>query len=376
MILRQPTYPDILCFSHLRWPFVFQRPQHLMGRFARDHRVFYIEEPVVQESYTRMECTPQEEDVIQVVVYIARDVDPSEYSQIMKVNLDELVRSENIKNYIAWYYTPEYLRYSQHLKAACTVYDCMDELSAFRGAPPELRQLEADLLKRADVVFTGGHSLYEAKHHLHSNIHPFPSSVDFSHFSQARQNLPEPADQVNIPHPRMGFFGVVDERMDLDLLASVADADPSWQVVVVGPVVKIDPEILPARPNIHYLGMKSYKELPYYLSGWDLALMPFAQNEATRFISPTKTPEYLAGGKPVVSTPIRDVVRPYGEQKLVFIGATHKEFTAAIEKALAMNGGRKAWLNKVDKILSSTSWDRTWQSMTNLIQEVLEYQAA
>ena len=192
---------------------------------------------------------------------------------------------------IRWYYTPMMLPFSQHLEAICTVYDCMDELANFKFAAPELTVLERELMGMADVVFTGGYSLWEAKRGRHPNIHPFPSSVDRPHFAQARTSRrEEPEDQAADPWPRLGFYGVVDERMDLDLLVRLADARPEWSLVIVGPVVKIDPADLPKRPNLHYLGGKTYDQLPAYLGGWDVALMPFAINESTRFISPTKTP--------------------------------------------------------------------------------------
>jgi UDP-galactopyranose mutase len=251
------------------------------------------------------------------------------------------------------------------------VYDCMDELSLFRGAPAELVEREARLLAGADLVFTGGQSLYEAKRERHGSVHAFPSSIDAQHFGRARAALPEPADQASIPRPRLGYFGVIDERIDLDLLAGVADARPDWQIVMLGPVVKIDPATLPRRANLHYLGMKDYGELPVYLAGWDAALMPFARNESTRFISPTKTPEYLAGGRPVVSTPIRDVVRPYGELGLVEIAEDPISFVAAVERALALgaeaSSGREAWLRKVDELLVRGSWNRTWREMSELL---------
>ena len=205
------------------------------------------------------------------------------------------------------------LAFSDHLAPGLIVYDCMDELSAFRGAPPELVEREVELMCRANLVFTGGYSLYEAKRQRHDNAHPFPSSVDVEHFAAARRPQHDPDDQAEIPHPRLGFYGVIDERLDIALIEQVARMRPDWQIVLVGPVVKIDPAELPQRDNIHYLGGKTYDELPQYLSGWDVAIMPFALNESTRFISPTKTPEYLAGGCPVVSTPITDVVRTYGD---------------------------------------------------------------
>jgi UDP-galactopyranose mutase len=217
-------------------------------------------------------------------------------------------------------------------------------------------------------VFTGGHSLYEAKRTQHQNVHVFPSSVDASHFGTARYELGDPEDQAALPRPRLGFFGVIDERMDLELVARIADARPSYHIVMLGPIVKIDPATLPRRPNIHWLGQKEYRQLPQYLSGWDVAIMPFALNEATRYISPTKTLEYLAAGKPVVSTAIQDVVSPYGEQGAVRI-ADHDGFVAAIDAALIEPAAKGRHL--ADSIVSATSWDATWRGMTRLIKDAL-----
>jgi UDP-galactopyranose mutase len=250
----------------------------------------------------------------------------------------------------------------------------MDELSGFAGAPAELRALETELLRRADVVFTGGQSLYEAKRHTHANIHAFPSSVDVEHFAQARRIASDPEDQAPLPRPRLGFFGVIDERMDLELLAGVADARPSWQIVMLGPVVKIDPASLPRRSNIHYLGAKTYQQLPYYIAGWDVALLPFARNEATRYISPTKTPEYLAAGKPVVSTSIRDVIRPYAHKGLARIADTVDGFVDACEAALIEDA--TARLRDADVFLRQTSWDGTWARMRRLVDAILVDSAA
>jgi UDP-galactopyranose mutase len=222
----------------------------------------------------------------------------------------------------------------------------------------------------ADVVFTGGYSLWEAKRGRHANIHPFPSSVDQAHFAKARVSRQEPADQAALPWPRLGFYGVIDERMDLDLLAALADARPNWSVVLVGPVVKVDPADLPKRANLHYLGGKAYEELPHYLGGWDVALMPFAINDSTRFISPTKTPEYLAAGLPVVSTSIRDVIFPYGNAGIVHIADTPEEFIVATEKALAEDPAQR--VKRVDALLSQTSWSRTWGRMAELLEDAIQ----
>jgi len=248
----------------------------------------------------------------------------------------------------------------------------MDELSKFKFAPTHLLDLEQELIDRADIVFTGGSSLYEAKKHRHHSVHCFPSSVDRAHFCKARSRQFEPGDQEDLPRPRLGFYGVIDERFDTALLDEVAMIRPDWSFVMVGPVVKISEDELPKRHNIHYLGAKTYAELPAYLSGWDVALMPFAMNESTQFISPTKTPEYLAGGKPVVSTPIKDVVRHYGQLEGVKIASTQEEFVAACEAALELSHNPESgWLAEADLLLSATSWDTTQARMAGLLGQLL-----
>jgi UDP-galactopyranose mutase len=261
------------------------------------------------------------------------------------------------------------MNYGAHLQPLVTIFDCMDELSAFKFAPPELIENEKRLLEKADLVFTGGQSLYEAKKEKHKRVFAFPSSIDAAHFKQARNIEAEPEDQKSIARPRLGYCGVIDERLDIGLLGEAAKMRPDWKFIMIGPVVKIREEDLPRHENIHYLGGKNYQELPAYLSGWDVALMPFALNESTKYISPTKTPEYLAAGKPVVSTPIRDVIRPYGELGLVHIAETAEEFIAACEKALQEDSGKR--IEQADEFLSQISWDKTWSAMAGLIDEAI-----
>ena len=267
---------------------------------------------------------------------------------------------------VLWFYTPMMLGFADRVRAETIVYDCMDELSAFAFADPLLVEREAELIRRADVMFTGGYSLYEAKRARHDAIHPFPSAVDVPHFAAARGTVTEPADQAGIAGPKLGFYGVIDERVDLALIDALAVARPDWQIVMIGPVVKIDAATLPRRANIHWLGGRHYDELPAYLSGWSVALMPFAINEATRFISPTKTPEYLAAGRPVVSTPIVDVVRHYGAIDAVAVAADAAGFIAACEAAIAMPTGG-ARLREADNLLAAISWDRTFAAMKQAI---------
>lgn len=375
--ISEPGVPDLLCFSHLRWNFVFQRPNHLMSQCARTRRVFFIEEPLwVEDAGSDLVQQGGELEVrlvgSQLHVVTPRLLRGRETSRCQRELLEHLCEQYDIREPIHWFYTPMALEFARELPTRLTIYDCMDELSAFRGAPPALQLLERELFERADLVFTGGRSLFEAKSPRHSSVHLFPSSVDVNHYQMARRPLPDPADQAAIARPLLGYFGVIDERLDLQLIERIGRERPSWSIVLLGPIVKIDPRSLPRLPNIHYLGQKSYEELPAYLAGWQVALMPFALNEATRFISPTKTLEYLAGGKAVVSTAIRDVVSPYAERGLVQV-AEPDEFVAAIERVLS--GQALPRRTEVDAWLARSSWQQTWSEMAGLIERGLRSQA-
>jgi glycosyltransferase involved in cell wall biosynthesis len=365
---------ELICLSHLRWDFVYQRPQHLMSRCARQRRVFFFEEPLFEDVVSPELRTVERQGVTVAVPVLPRNPAADEHEPLVAELLREMIAEHSIRHYVLWFYTPMALGYSRDLSPLAVVYDCMDELSMFKGAPPELRHREAELFRRADHIFTGGESLYEGKRPHHASVHAFPSSIDKAHFATARNpRITEPEDQTAIPHPRLGFFGVLDERLDRDLLRDIASARPEWQFCIIGPVVKIDPAELPQAANIHYLGGKRYEELPRYLAGWDVALLLFARNDSTRFISPTKTPEYLAAAKPVVSTPITDVIRPYGELGLVSIADEPSSFVAACDEALRPRDPQ--WLAKVDAFLAGNSWDQTWSRMNALVEAVVARRA-
>lgn len=355
----------LLCFSHLSWNFVYQRPQHLLTRFSKHYQVFYFEEPKIGDS-DRYIVNVQ--DGTYIVELLVSNHDETTNERIQNL-IKELLEEYNIENYISWYYTPMALQFTSELHPEKIVYDSMDELSAFKFAPPQLLQLENELFRKADVVFTGGNSLYQAKKNRHHNIHAMPSSIDKLHFGQARAIQEEPADQKSISSPKLGFFGVVDERFDIELLREVSAKRPDWQFIIIGPVVKISPEDLPRASNIHYLGPKTYSELPQYISHWDIALILFALNESTEFISPTKTPEYLAAGKPVISTAIKDVINPYGNAGLVHIISDSESFISTAEKIFADNE-RDHWQRTVDHFLEDDSWDNTFNKMNALIDAV------
>lgn len=361
--------PTLLCLSHLRWGFVYQRPQHVMSRLAKDYDVLFLEEPIFEPQQTPLLQPHAVSDGLTVLVpMLPTGLDEQQVIAAQRQLLDTWLAAHNGGELLLWYWTPMSLAFTDHLQGQVVIYDCMDELSAFKFAPPAMLEMEQRLLSRADVVFTGGHSLWEAKREHHANAHAMPSSVDIAHFGQARTALTEPADQAAIGHPRLGFFGVIDERFDIQLVTDIAEQRPDWQIVLIGPVVKIDPELLPRLANIHYLGARQYEQLPAYLAGWDVALMPFAINESTRFISPTKTPEYLAGGCPVVSTPVRDVVNGYAHSGVVSIASNAADFISAIDAALALRKQSGVVTKRADRALDGMSWDKTCADMKELIE--------
>lgn len=369
----------LIVFSHLRWHFVFQRPQHVLSRLAPHHPVIYVEEPVETQGLPYLEVI----DVLPGVTLL-RPHTPvhvpgfhDEQLELLEPLLARYLAEHGIEEAVAWFYTPMALPLMQVFKPLAVVYDCMDELSAFQGAPRLMRQQEYALLRSADVVFTGGLSLYEAKRELHPHVHCLPSAVDVRHYapSSLRDDAPEAQAaatlQGRLPHPMLGFFGVIDERMNLELIAAIADAHPEWSIVLVGPVVKIDLTTLPRRANIHWLGMQPYALLPYLVKDWDLCMMPFALNEATQYISPTKTLEYLAAEKPVVSTSIRDVVALYGD--VVYVAKNPRHFILVCEGVLQQSQAERArYLSEAACCVTCFSWTDTAKAMGELVEAAMQ----
>ena len=367
--------PKIIVFCHLRWDFVFQRPQQLLTRLADHYQILMVEEPIHHDGANYLKKTVVAPNVTVCQPFTSSTAVGFHDDQIplLKPLLAELVSDG--EDPVVWLYTPMAVPLLQGLHPALVVYDCMDELAAFKNSPKQLLQRETALLGMADLVFTGGPSLYEAKRERHANAHCFPSSVDAAHFGKALDRSASHPAQGGASHPRLGFYGVIDERFDLGLLTALADARPDWQLVMVGPVVKIDPASLPQRSNIHYLGQRSYDDLPQFLAGWDVCLLPFALNESTRFISPTKVLEYMAAELPIVSTPITDVVVPYGH--VVAIADTHEKFIAACDAALAMTPEQNAaMIDTMRGIVANTSWQVTADRMRALIESTPRSTAA
>ncbi len=358
--------PTIVVFSHLRWDFVFQRPQHLLSRLAQHYPVLFVEEPEYDGGAPFMHRTHPAPNVTVCRAHTPIQAPGFHDEQLRLLQPMVAQLAPPGEDVIAWFYTPMALPLLQALQPKLVVYDCMDELASFRNPPKQLLQRESALLNIADLVFAGGPSLYEAKKHRHPNVHCFPSSVDVQHFRQALDRARSHPQQEHIPHPRLGFYGVLDERFDPELVDRVAAARPDWQIVLAGPVVKIEQERLPRRPNIHYLGQQPYEALPDLLAGWDVCLMPFAINEATKFISPTKVLEYMAAQLPIVGTPIADVANPYGH--VVAIAGDAAAFTAACDAALAQTPAQRAQMaGAMQAIVAATSWNNTAARMRELI---------
>ena len=354
-----PQYYDMIVFCHLRWQFVYQRPQHIISRLASNMKVLLIEEPIhndTKDSSGNLIVISKTLNVLQPYV---KDIES--ISDI----LAEYVKNNTIP--IGWFYSASFSPLLEKINFETVIYDCMDELSLFKGAPAHLINQEKYLMAHADIVFTGGKSLYESKKQLHSNVYCFPSSVDQEHFAQALNGIAIAPDISTIQNPIVGYYGVIDERIDLELLHQCAKKLPNVSFVMIGPLAKIEDADLPKENNIHYLGMRSYDELPGYLKAFDIAMMPFALNDATKYISPTKTLEYMAAGKPIISTKITDVVRDYSNS--VTLIENDDEFCNAITTLLEEKDHSKMKL-EYEKILEKTSWDATADQMELIIKKL------
>jgi UDP-galactopyranose mutase len=355
----------LVCHSHLRWDWVYQRPQHLLSRLARHWPVILEEEPVFDDRRAGLDVLPVGNGV--TILRPHRPVDRDYDLGRLVEDYVDLVRRD--RPLVRWFYSPIFTTYGDRLETGqVVVYDCMDELANFAGAPAGLVEAESRLLARADVVFTGGRSLHESKRHRHANVHCFPSCVESDHFARSLDpELPLPADLAGLPRPIFGYYGAVDERLDYDLIAGLAEAPGVGSVVLVGPMIKVDPATLPRHPRLHYLGQRSYAELPAYLKGFDVCLMPWALNDATRMISPTKTLEYMAGRKPIVSTAVHDVVRDHGD--LVFVARDRGHFVELALEATAAFDDHRADAEQLRA--AQHGWDATAEAMRRLIEKHL-----
>lgn len=379
------TQPIIVCLAHLSWEHVWQRPQHILSRLARHYPVLYINEPFLSDTIAEPELRLVAETgklTAWQPFFPIQEAGLGRWQQVYMELVEKLLAGRNLLYHngrlvsqqplIFWFYTPIPHYFLDRFPADLVVYDVMDQLANFRGAPPDMAQREAQLLAQADVVFTGGRSLYESRRHLHPNVHLFASGVEAGHFAQAFDPHTAVAPEIaHLPRPVLGYTGVIDERLDLALLETVAAERPDWSLVMVGPVAKIDPADLPQLPNIYYLGQQPYARLPALLKGFDVCLMPFAINEATRYISPTKTLEYMAARKPIVSTPVPDVVANWRD--VVAIATNPTTFIAAVEQQLREDPAERTHrLARAQQYVTRNGWDAIAAEMRALMEDALE----
>lgn len=334
----------------------------------------YFEEPVFDASAPRLALSHPAKGVLLAVPHLPPNSSRTAAEAALRRMVNRVVAELGDVRPVLWYCTPMAVGYTDHLKPSAIIYDCTEAPKPSRVAAtsaPEWSERERWLFERADVVFTDSHSLCQHTRRTtrHANIYPMLSSVDLGHFGRAREPLVEPPDQDEIPHPRVGFCGVIDERIDTTLLGELARARPDLQFVMVGPIIGIDPATLPQSPNLHWLGSKSQTQIPAYIAGWDVAMLPLVCNEATLFTSPSKTAQYLAAGKPVVATPIPNVVEPYGRDGLAWIGDNFGEFADALDEALSSD--RYARVIHADDYLADHSWQATWNEMWSHVERAM-----
>jgi UDP-galactopyranose mutase len=355
---------DLLVFSHLRWEMGFQRPQQLMSRFAKHRRVYYFEEPIFGKTQSPRIYLKETDEKVQIIVpHLPEGLSVAEQEVALKNILDELIMEEKLSDFTLWYYTPMALNFSRHLNPEIIIYDCLDECS--------LPEKESELMTKADVVFTSGQSLYEAKKSMHFNIHSFADSTDYPHFSLGRQSLVEPQDMLHIPHPRIGFFGIIDEQFDIELLVKLADLRPEFHFVMAASITKETQPKLPQRDNIHYLGQKEYHVRPLYLSHVDCAILPLKRNLLTPHLLVNSVMEFLAAGKGVVATTLKDIIHPYADAKLVYIADDPARIIDCLQVAMNESAYDPEWLERVDCFLEANCWDEIFFQMAGLEKEIV-----
>jgi glycosyltransferase involved in cell wall biosynthesis len=360
--------PPLLSHSHLRWDHLCQRSQQLMTRFAVNRRVIVFGAPVPDERGPGLSLRTGRGGVVLATPHLVPELlqDPAARNAALKRIVDRFILEHDLQDHVAWYDNPLGLAHTAHLAPRLTVYDCVEDPSHSKGDPVRRAALEAALLRRADLVITCGQTGYEAKALHHPRVHRLPSGVDVRHFRRARSPLPVPADQRIIPRPRIGYVGVIDDRVDFALIEQVAAANPGFQLILLGPLVNIDPAALPRLQNIHYLGAKAYKELPAYLAGWDVAMLPL-RRQGTGAAVANKTAELLSAGRPIVATSVRDVARPYGKDGLVRLADEPSDFEAAIHAALAED--LRELRARADRTLARMTWAALARQLSALMED-------
>ncbi len=373
-----PTAYPIIVHSHLGWDWVWQRPQQFLSRFSKRHQILFVEGPLPSDEVTVP--TPEMREVTEFpnITVLRMKMPSSRWNDGAWVDKERRRLVQEVlagplglrfRDSVQWFYDPMAVTaFAGHMGERAIVFDCMDQLSQFKGSPKELIRRERELLAIADVVFAGGPKIGRDKIKHNANTHSYGCGVDIKHFGKARSKTTKiPEDVANLPGPVFGFFGVVDERMDYELVAALADAYPDGSVVIIGPMTKIDPAAVPQRPNLHWLGGRDYQQLPAYVKKFDVCLMPFAINEATEYINPTKALEYMATERPIVSTPVEDVVLQFSG--VVKISQTSEEFIRLCGEAVTAPD--QAAIKRGKKLSERNSWESIVEAMEGHIADVM-----
>lgn len=369
--------PVLLVFSHLRWGFACQRPQQLLSRLAGRWRVVVVEEPRHAPGAMRLEIFEAAPHLTVLTPHTPVDAEGFQDSQTaaLKWLLRQYVDARGLHLDAIWLTTPMALPLANAMGADCLVYDCMEEPSAGSSTPMLVRQREAALMHQAALVLAGGPALFKVRKSLHTHAHCLPSGVDMAHFSPVKLKPTGPLVrrahelQSGLPRQRLGFAGIIDARLDLNIITALAESHPGWSLIMVGPIVGLDAARLPRRPNIHWLGPQSYELLPYLMAGWDLAMMPFVLDESTRFLNPVQALESMAAGLPVVGTPLLDVQALYFPTVTI---ASPEGFVAACEDVLAEGTlERCARLVDIARRAVRHSWEDTADTVHELLEEAL-----
>lgn len=350
-------YYDMIVFCHLRWQFVYKRPQHIISRMANTMKILFIEEPLEYKENENCGNLIVINEMLHVLQPNVKDI-----QSIVEI-IPQYVSNTTIS--YGWFYSAAFCPLLGSMEFENVIYDCMDELSLFKNASEHLTNQEKYLISQSNIIFTGGKSLYESKKQFHKNVHCIPNSVDNYHFAKALNGVAIPDDIASLKSPIVGYYGVIDERINLELLHEAAKKLPNISFVMIGPLGQIEENELPKESNIHYLGIKPYSQLPNYLKAFDVAMMPFALNDATKYISPNKTLEYIAAGRAIISTKIPDVVRDYSI--CINLIDTADEFCEAIVFQLERRD-RLSMEMEYYKILQNTSWDATADKMKSIIK--------
>jgi len=370
--------PYLIVFSHIRWNCIYQRPQNLMSRLAYHYRVLFIEEPIYEQTVSRYPTLEYSCQGPNIEVLTPRTGVPTagfnqQQASILAPLLEEYLLANCIEDYAIWFYTPMAYSFIDYLQPKAVIYDCTEIDSERDEDSMEWREMEEALVDHADTIFTSGPSLYDSKRDIHPNVHCLPNAVDMVHFSPERllQTSHSSTDvaqlQEKIGFPRLGFFGVIDERIDFDLLAKVAEARPDWNIVMLGPIKNVNESELPKYPNIHWLGMHSYERLPYFLATWDVCFLPYIVNDLTGFINPCQTLEYMAAEKPVVSTAIPDIAAMY--EDVAHFVHTPKQFIEQCETLLSHTAVERSAL--VSGMLTAV-WRMSWDNAVESVRRELD----